>query len=205
MKRIVPFTLCVFTLLLLLTSCGISKEVRTASISLVAKQKKSLEAHRSFHTITLATLNEILDAEQAKSDRDYKKTIQSYHQAMLDELKSIYENASLSEADKKVNEEKARQTILGYIEEAEANKKKRETAIAKAKNSLSKASAQLLQGEEAKSEAIEKMNAYLQAKRPSERLLEAIDLDLEKYSDYVTKANDAIKVAEPIIDKLTTN
>jgi len=60
----------------------------------------------------------------------------------------------------------------------------------------------LLEGEKAKADAIEKLDGYLQAKRPSERLLEQIDLDLNQYKDYVSKANQAIKEAEPFIDKL---
>lgn len=185
-----------------LSACGISKEVRSASSNLVAKQKASLEAHISFHQITLQSLNQILDAEEARSERVYEESIEKYHQAMLDELKNIYENQQLSEAEKKVKEEKARQSILGYLKKAENNKKQREELIKEAKDKLQSASGQLIEGERMKSQAIEKLDTYLQVKRPSERLLELIDLDLDKYSDYVAKANEAIQQAGPLIDKL---
>lgn len=202
MKKILAITFATISLSMLLSSCGISKEIRTASTSLVTKQKASLDAHIAFHKATLSTLNSILDAEQLKSDKDYKDAISNYHQAMLDELKNIYENNSLSEADKKVKEEEARQTILALIQEAEDNKKKREGFISGAKGNLVEASNSLLEGEQAKSDAIKQIDVYLQAKRPSERLLEMINLDLDKYSGYVKQANDAIKKAEPFIDKL---
>lgn len=197
-----------FTLILLsflfsfLLSCGISKEVRTASTNLVAKQKASLEAHKTFHHVTLTSLNEVLNAELARSERTYEESIENYNQAMLDELKIIYENDQLSEAEKKVKEEAARQKILGYKKKAEDNKKQRDQDLKEAQNKLSEASRLLMEGEHAKANAIVKLDAYLQAKRPSERLLEQIDLDLDKYSDYVSKANQAIKQAEPLIDKL---
>lgn len=183
-------------------SCGISKEVRIASTNLVAKQKASLEAHKTFHHVVLITLNEILDAELARSQKTYEKSLEDYHQAMLDELKNIYENEKLSEADKKIKEEKARHEIMIYIKKAEDNKKERNQELNKAKSKLTKASNFLLEGERAKANAIEKLDAYLQAKRPSERLLDQVDVDLSKYEDYISQANKAIKEVEPFINKL---
>lgn len=202
MRKYIVYGLLFGSICLFCVSCGISKEIRTASISLVAKQKVSLEAHIAFHTATLKTLFMILDAEQVKSDRDYKDVIAKYHNAMLDELKTIYENKVLSEADKKVKEEEARYEIMGFIQEAEDNKDKRDKYINGAKDNLLNASNSLIEGEKAKSLAIEKLDKYLQAKRPSEKLLEMIDLDLEKYTEYIGEANKAMKLAEPFIDKL---
>jgi len=200
-----PITI-IFACVLLLTSftsCGISKEVRVASTSLVAKQKASLEAQKTFHHVVVNTLNEVLDAELARSQRTYEESLESYHQAMLDELKSIYENEKISEAEKKVKEEKARHKIMQYIKVAEENKKKRDQNLKSAKSKLSKASHFIIEGEKAKADAIKKLDAYLQAKRPSERLLEQVDIDLNKYEDYVSKANKAIEQVEPIINKHT--
>jgi predicted transcriptional regulator with HTH domain len=202
MKKVYYYLWLSFVVLTFLSSCGISKEVRSASTNLLAKQKVSLEAHITFHEVTLQSLNQVLEAEEARSERVYEESIEKYHQAMLDELKNIYENQQLSAAEKKVQEEKARQSIMGYIKKAENNKNKREELIKEAKDKLLTASGQLIEGERVKSQAIEKLDAYLQAKRPSERLLELIDLDLDKYSSYVTKANEAIQQAGPLIDKL---
>ncbi|MDF1676212.1 MAG: hypothetical protein P1U44_10895 [Vicingaceae bacterium] len=202
MKRIFTTSLLSVLFFPFFLSCGISKEVRTASTNLVTKQKTSLEAHQTFHHVILIAFNEVLDAEIARSQKTYEESLENYHQAMLDELKNIYENEKLSEAEKKVREETARQKIMNYIKTAEENKKKRDQDLNEAKSKLATASNFLLEGEKAKADAIEKLDAYLQAKRPSERLLEQIDLDLNQYKDYISKANQAIKEAEPFINKL---
>ena len=71
-----------------------------------------------------------------------------------------------------------------------------------AKSKLKLASANLLKGEKYKMSAIENMDKYLQQKRPEEKLLEMVGLDLNKYSEYVDDANNAIGEAEKFIDKL---
>ena len=60
----------------------------------------------------------------------------------------------------------------------------------------------LLQGEKAKTLAIEKMNEYIQAKRPSERLLDLINIDLSDYTKYIVDANKYIDQAKGYINQL---
>jgi hypothetical protein len=202
MKKYIIYSILICSLTLFSNSCGISKEVRSASSNLVQKQKESLEAHQTFHKAVIKTLNKVLDAEQAKSDGDYNDDITNYHESMLETLKKIYSDATLSEADKKVKEEKARQKIMKYLLKAEENRAKRDGYIKQAKNNLTSASFYLIEGEKAKSVAIEKLDEYLQTERPTERLLNEIGIDLDNYTSYITKANEAIKIAEPYIDKL---
>ncbi|PHS52349.1 MAG: hypothetical protein COB01_07450 [Lutibacter sp.] len=99
-------------------------------------------------------------------------------------------------------EEESRQKIEGFIVKAKENHKKRTLLITKAKSNLLEASSNLILGEQAKTLAIEKINQYLQAKRPSERLLDLIDVDLEKYTRYIGDANKTIEEAKKYMNQL---
>ncbi|PHS52350.1 MAG: hypothetical protein COB01_07455 [Lutibacter sp.] len=101
MKKQIYYGLVIGIICLSLSSCGISKEIRVASINLVEKQKVALEAHKSFHKATIGTLSMYLDAELIRSNKVYADALKNYNKAMLDEIKKIYSNTSTTEVDKK--------------------------------------------------------------------------------------------------------
>lgn len=195
-------SLIFFIISIMLLGCGISEEVRVASKNLVEAQKSSLNSHKDFHEKVIASLNMFLDNEIARSEKTFATSIESYNKAMLEEIESIYSNTSLTEVQKKVNEEKARQQIAAYIDKAKKNYEKRSRLLNEAKDKLKSASNSLLNAEKAKLNVVESLNNYLQAKRPIEKLLEMVNIDLSKYSGYVDDANNAISQAEDLIGKL---
>tara|TARA_B100000809_G_C15069806_1_gene505559 strand:+ start:62 stop:673 length:612 start_codon:yes stop_codon:yes gene_type:complete len=189
-------------LFLLLTSCGISKEVRIASITLVEKQKTSLQAHQNFHNSVVNTINNYLGAEEQRTNDTYKNSIKINNESLIDEIKTIYSDQSTNIAQKKVKEEEIRQEIDGYIAESKQYFVTKKGYITKAQENLNSASQNILKAEENKTLAIEKIDKYLQMKRPSERLLDLINIDLENYTKYVDNANSAIQQVTPYLDKL---
>lgn len=188
--------------IIFLTSCGISTAIRTASLSLVEKQKISLAAHTAFHKATIATITMYLDAELIRSKTVNDDAVKKFQEAMLGEIKRIYSNTNTSVVDKKVEEEKSRQKIMGFIAKAGERHQKRIALITSAKTNLLAASENLMLGEQSKTLAIEKMNEYLQAKRPSERLLNLINIDLNDYTKHVANANKTIEEAKKYMNLL---
>ena len=202
MKKIIITNVLIVLSSILLVGCGISTDVRTASTRFVAKQKASLEVHESFHATIIETLNMFLGAEISNSEKEYNIAVENYHKALLEELIAINKNTGYSVEKRIEEEENVRNTIMGYILKAESNRKKREELITKAQQSLVDASNSLIKGEKAKTLAVEKLDQYLQEERPSERLLDLVNIDLDNYSGYIENANSAIQHAKTFIDKL---
>ena len=202
MKKQHFYMLMIIIISFSLSSCGISKEIRAASIKLVQKQQTSLTAHESFHKAVITTLVRYLDFGLKKSKIDYDSTINDYDKGLLDFIKKMDSTTSFSVLEKKIKVEKLRQKINVLKVNAFENHLKRIEKITLAKKNLLEASTNLLASEKAKSAAIKKINEYLQAKRPSERLLELINVDLEKYTKYVTDANKKIEQAKDFINHL---
>tara|TARA_R110001606_G_scaffold397481_1_gene574008 strand:+ start:483 stop:1067 length:585 start_codon:yes stop_codon:yes gene_type:complete len=183
-----------------LVSCGISKEIRAASIKLVEKQKISLAAHVSFHDATVKTISIYLDSELIKSKTKFEGAVKMQIEALSDIQKEISSSTIFSDEEKKIKEAAAKKIIQERILKSEGVYKAKIDLIIKAKNILLSASSNLILGEEAKSNAIESINKYLQAKKPSEYLFEKINIDLEKYAKYVLDANGAIDEVKKYIN-----
>jgi phenylalanyl-tRNA synthetase alpha subunit len=183
-------------------SCGISKEVRVASSNLVQKQKQSLEAHKKFHKGVINALNTILNAELANSEKVYNTSINDQNLAIIEVIKELAKDQDLSDLNKRLKEEEARQKINARIKKAQTNYLERNEALTNAKNKLKEASANLIEAEKYKLTAIDNLNSYLQQKRPSDKLLEMINIDLAQYSKYVNDANKALLDVDNYMDKL---
>lgn len=183
-------------------SCGISKEVRVASSNLVQKQKQSLEAHKKFHKGVINALNTILNAELANSEKVYNISINDQNLAIIEVIKELAKDQDLSDLNKRLKEEEARQKINARIKKAQTNYLERNEALTNAKNKLKEASANLIEAEKYKLTAIDNLNSYLQQKRPSDKLLEMINIDLAQYSKYVNDANKALLDVDNYMDKL---
>jgi hypothetical protein len=183
-------------------SCGISKEVRVASSNLVQKQKQSLEAHKKFHKGVINALNTILNAELANSEKVYNTSINDQNLAIIEVIKELAKDQDLSDLNKRLKEEEARQKINARIKKAQTNYLERNEALTNAKNKLKEASANLIEAEKYKLTAIDNLNSYLQQKRPSDKLLEMINIDLAQYSKYANDANKALLDVDNYMDKL---
>jgi hypothetical protein len=183
-------------------SCGISKEVRVASSNLVQKQKQSLEAHKKFHKGVINALNTILNAELANSEKVYNISINDQNLAIIEVIKELAKDQDLSDLNKRLKEEEARQKINARIKKAQTNYLERNEALTNAKNKLKEASANLIEAEKYKLTAIDNLNSYLQQKRPSDKLLEMINIDLAQYSKYANDANKALLDVDNYMDKL---
>jgi hypothetical protein len=184
-----------------ISSCGISKEVRTASVSLVEKQEQSLEAHKNFHKGVIDALNVILDAELINSENVFEASIDDQNLAMIEIIRDLDKDQDLSDLEKKIREEEDRQKINARIKKAQTNYLKRNETLINAKNKLKEASSSLIEAEKYKLTAIENLNNYLQQKRPSEKLLEMINIDLSQYTKYVSDANKALLEVDNYMDK----
>jgi hypothetical protein len=184
-----------------ISSCGISKEVRTASVSLVEKQEQSLEAHKNFHKGVIDALNVILDAELINSENVFEASIDDQNLAMIEIIRDLDKDQDLSDLEKKIREEEDRQKINARIKKAQTNYLKRNETLINAKNKLKEASSSLIEAEKYKLTAIENLNNYLQQKRPSEKLLEMINIDLSQYTKYVSDANKALLEVDDYMDK----
>ncbi|WP_157609333.1 hypothetical protein [Psychroflexus torquis] len=184
-----------------ISSCGISKEVRTASVNLVEKQKQSLEAHKNFHKGVINALSVILDAELINSKKVYDASIYDQNLAIIEIIRELDKDQNLSDLEKRIEEEKARQKINARIKKAQTNFLVRNETLTNAKNKLKEASSSLIEAEKYKSTAIENLNNYLQQKRPSEKLLEMINIDLSQYTRYVNDANKALLEVDDYMDK----
>jgi hypothetical protein len=184
-----------------ISSCGISKEVRTASVSLVEKQEQSLEAHKNFHKGVIDALNVILDAELINSEKVFEASIDDQNLAMIEIIRELDKDQDLSDLEKKIREEEDRQKINARIKKAQTNYLKRNETLINAKNKLKEASSSLIEAEKYKLTAIENLNNYLQQKRPSEKLLEMINIDLSQYTKYVSDANKALLEVDNYMDK----
>lgn len=182
--------------------CGVSQEVRNASSALVKTQESSLSSQVTFHKSVIATLTMFLDAELARSQAAYEDAVNAQNEAMAQELSAIYSDTQLSEAEKKVNEEKARQKINSRIEKAKVNRDLRNKLIEQSSQKLLDASQILISAEKSKLSALVSLDKYLQAKRPSEKLLEMVNIDINDYTKYVDDANNAIDQAEDIIEQI---
>ena len=200
MKKQYYKTLMVVVISLSLVSCGISKEIRAASIKLVEKQKISLAADVSFHDATVKTISIYLDSELIKSKTKFEGAVKMQIEALSDIQKEISSSTIFSDEEKKIKEAAAKKIIQERILKSEGVYKAKIDLIIKAKNILLSASSNLILGEEAKSNAIESINKYLQAKKPSEYLFEKINIDLEKYAKYVLDANGAIDEVKKYIN-----
>jgi len=189
----------------LVVSCGISKEARYASSRLVEQQQKSMEAHIQFHKAVVSSLNLFLDGEEGRSQSAYEYSIEKQEKSLIEALEDIYGDNSLTEVQKKVKEEETRQTIKKRIEKAEEGQLKRTTLISQARENLENASRNILDVEEAKTHAIAQMDKYLQEKRPYEKILDYVNLDLSGFNDKIAKANEQIGKVESIITTFKQN
>jgi hypothetical protein len=202
MKIVIMKIILLISLSISIISCGISKEIKGASSNLVEKQKTSLEAHKTFHTAVINTINMYLDSKLDKSKRDYSNNISGLENILFKEIDKTYKSPTMSEANKVLTLEKLRIKYRSSLQKQKENYDKKKAIYTKAKTKLVLASANLLKGEKYKISAIKNMDKYLQQKRPEEKLLEMVGLDLNKYSEYVDDANKAIGEAEKFIDKL---
>lgn len=202
MKTLIMRIILLISLSISIISCGISKEIKGASSSLVEKQETSLEAHKTFHTAVINTINIYLDSKLDKSKRDYRNSISELENILFKAIDETYKSPTISEANKVLILEKLRIKYRSSLQKQNENYDKKEAIYTKAKTKLVLASENLLKGEKYKMTAIENMNKYLQQKRPEEKLLEIVGIDLNKYSEYVDDANKAIGEAEKFIDKL---
>ena len=143
-----------------------------------------------------------LDSKLDKSKRDYSNNISGLENILFKEIDKTYKSPTMSEANKVLTLEKLRIKYRSSLQKQKENYDKKKAIYTKAKTKLVLASANLLKGEKYKISAIKNMDKYLQQKRPEEKLLEMVGLDLNKYSEYVDDANKAIGEAEKFIDKL---
>ena len=201
MKKTINYWTLILILSFGISSCGISKEVRTASVSLVEKQEQSLEAHKNFHKGVIDGLNVILDAELINSEKVFEASIDDQNLAMIEIIRELDKDQDLSDLEKKIREEEDRQKINARIKKAQTNYLKRNETLINAKNKLKEASSSLIEAEKYKLTAIENLNNYLQQKRPSEKLLEMINIDLSQYTKYVSDANKALLEVDNYMDK----
>jgi|GEM_PF-1134863 hypothetical protein len=201
MKKTINYWTLILILSFGISSCGISKEVRTASVSLVEKQEQSLEAHKNFHKGVIDALNVILDAELINSEKVFEASIDDQNLAMIEIIRELDKDQDLSDLEKKIREEEDRQKINARIKKAQTNYLKRNETLINAKNKLKEASSSLIEAEKYKLTAIENLNNYLQQKRPSEKLLEMINIDLSQYTKYVSDANKALLEVDNYMDK----
>ena len=201
MKKTINYWTLILILSFGISSCGISKEVRTASVSLVEKQEQSLEAHKNFHKGVIDALNVILDAELINSEKVFEASIDDQNLAMIEIIRDLDKDQDLSDLEKKIREEEDRQKINARIKKAQTNYLKRNETLINAKNKLKEASSSLIEAEKYKLTAIENLNNYLQQKRPSEKLLEMINIDLSQYTKYVSDANKALLEVDNYMDK----
>jgi len=183
-------------------SCGISKEARNASANLVEQQKKTLESHISFHKAVLDVLGVFLEAEEQRSELTFKESVKDHEKALLDELKKIYDDGTTTDGEKKVKEEELRRKIKSRIDKAKNNKDKRDSLITQAKESLQNASVHIIKTEEAKTKVIVRMNEYLQMKRPSEKILEYVNVDLDSFNEETDSAKKYIDKTLSVIELL---
>ena len=188
--------------ILLLSGCTISKEIRIASSKLVEKQISSLESHSAFHKTVAASLTQFLDVEEFKSEKMYLQNISTYEKSLLEELETIHDNATLNATGKIVKEEESRQEFTRMIEDAKINRLKRNSLIKEAKENLENASSLLLQAETAKTKALVELDKYLQEKRPSEKILELINPFLKDYQDKIDSVKEKINKAATLISSL---
>jgi hypothetical protein len=202
MKIVIMKIILLISLSISIISCGISKEIKGASSNLVEKQKTSLEAHKTFHTAVINTINMYLDSKLDKSKRDYSNNISGLENILFKEIDKTYKSPTMSEANKVLTLEKLRIKYRSSLQKQKESYDKKKAIYTKAKTKLVLASANLLKGEKYKISAIKNMDKYLQQKRPEEKLLEMVGIDLNKYSEYVDDANKAIGEAEKFIDKL---
>jgi hypothetical protein len=143
-----------------------------------------------------------LDSKLDKSKRDYSNNISELENILFKAIDETYKSTTMSETNKVLTLEKLRIKYSSSLQKQKENYDKKKAIYTMAKSKLKLASANLLKGEKYKMSAIENMDRYLQQKRPEEKLLEMAGLDLNKYSEYIDDANNAISKAEKFIDKL---
>ena len=160
-----------------------------------------MEAHKNFHKGVIDALNVILDAELINSEKVFEASIDDQNLAMIEIIRELDKDQDLSDLEKKIREEEDRQKINARIKKAQTNYLKRNETLINAKNKLKEASSSLIEAEKYKLTAIENLNNYLQQKRPSEKLLEMINIDLSQYTKYVSDANKALLEVDNYMDK----
>jgi phenylalanyl-tRNA synthetase alpha subunit len=142
-----------------------------------------------------------LDAELINSEKVFEASIDDQNLAMIEIIRELDKDQDLSDLEKRIEEEKARQKINARIKEAQTNYLLRNETLTNTKNKLKEASSSLIEAEKYKLTAIENLNNYLQQKRPSEKLLEMINIDLSQYTRYVNDANKALLEVDDYMNK----
>lgn len=202
MKRISRLGLSSALVLLLLTSCGISQEVQDASDELIEVQKSTMNSQSKFHLALIKQTNLFLDIELKRSADVYDSLVSRQNRGLSQALGEIYaETSKKTLAEQKMEEENTRQLVAFNLAKELVDRQKRDGLLNKSKENMIVSSKALIEAEEMKLKVLISQNKYLKVKRPTDRLLDALRINTEKFQGYIGVASEAIDETKELIEE----
>jgi esterase/lipase len=189
-------------LVISLSSCGISNELRGSSQKLVKLNSQIDSSQFEFHKTVISSLEAFLAAEKKKSENTYKKTVSLQEDAFRLKVQRIFKSEKESMDEKMVKFLNAQGDRDKNIDKASSNRILRTSLIEQALSNLNESSDLLIKAEMKQGESIRAINAYLQEKRPLEEVQDQLNLNFEFVKDYMGQANSLIAKTKPIINIL---
>jgi len=189
-------------LVISLSSCGISNELKGSSQKLVELNSQIDSSQFEFHKTVISSLEAFLAAEKKKSENTYKKTVSLQEDAFRLKVQRIFKSEKESMDEKMVKFLNAQGDRDKNIDKASSNRILRTSLIEQALSNLNESSDLLIKAEMKQGESIRAINAYLQEKRPLEEVQDQLNLNFEFVKDYMGQANSLIAKTKPIINIL---